>query len=76
MSDLVERLRSGGTPQKDGVMMTWERQCAEAADRIEALDAALAKADDLALQVEGPHIWMEKVHSAAAAYRQARDATR
>ena len=44
--------------------------------RISALEAALAKADELALQVDGPHIWMEKVYHAAAAYRQARDATR
>ena len=53
-----------------------EEWCNQALARISALEAALAKADELALQVDGPHIWMEKVYHAAAAYRQARDATR
>ena len=37
--DLVKRLRSGRTPLKDGKMMTWKAQCAEAAERIEELEA-------------------------------------
>ena len=55
-------------------------------DRISALEAALAKADELTGEVEGqathrisghPHSpAMPKVFSALAAYRQARDATR
>ena len=44
--------------------------------RIVELEAQLAAADELALQLDGPHVWLEKVHSAAAAYRQARDAAR
>ncbi|MDB4378649.1 hypothetical protein N9Z41_02645 [bacterium] len=42
--NLVERLQSGRTPLKDGKMMTWEAQCAEAAERIKELKAKLTKA--------------------------------
>lgn len=41
MDDIVKRLRSGGTPQVGGKLMTWEKQCAEAADEIDRLRAGL-----------------------------------
>lgn len=48
MDDLVKRLRSGGAPQVGGKLMTWEKQCAEAADEIERLRSVSEWADRLA----------------------------
>lgn len=47
--DLIERLRSGNTPQVNGRMMTWEAQCKEAADLYAAV---LAERDALRAEVE------------------------
>lgn len=56
MDDIVKRLRSGGTPQVGGKLMTWEKQCAEAADEIERLqafiDAAFEAHPNLDLDVD------------------------
>ena len=51
---------------------------ATTADRISALEAALAKADELAGAVQGLNgsLWQTTIPNALTAYRQARDATK
>ena len=73
--DLVKRLRSGSYTKRgaDDLIM-------DAADRISALEAALAKADELAGAWEKYQGLFhaddeDLVDAAASAYRQARDAT-
>jgi len=75
--DLVKRLRQCSATKRDQSIKIMD----DAADRIEALEAALAKADALAGAVSRSR---NKTASAVspnakvslAAYRQARDATR
>ena len=71
--DLVKWLRSGSYTKRgaDDLIM-------DAAGRIEALEAALAKADELAGAVQGLNgsLWQTTIPNALTAYRQARDATR
>ena len=70
--DLVKRLRNdafGGYCNK--------RNIKQAADRIKQLEAALAKADELAEAVDAHSNEFDMtVEDALAAYRQAREATR
>ena len=77
--DLVKRLRSGNTGQQ-----TWIGLCEDAADRIEALTAALAKADAVSNALESlmneaevyERFNLNEDTETLTAYRQARDATR
>jgi hypothetical protein len=67
MSDLVERLRSYMGKADMGDVL---RDCREAADRIEALEAALHKIDDITIDHTAMGIARKALASAALAPEQ------